>query len=269
MIRRLELVRIHAGRCRRLEADYQQLAEELPKTLTTTERAAIQALASNPCPGLDTSPPRRLTARADPVLIKDIAVAAPGRRVGRRRRRLEAAGSQATGWAIPTSPAGPACRTTCSARVTLAEGHRLVQQIADVLDAEGIRRPGGHRSPAGQVRTLITAPASTGRARPAAVLTGLAPGRWHRPPVRRARHAHSQHLQLDLPPDRIAASTPRDQNSIITANDDAIQRLPQHGAHQTSTPMPLVPTPHRTPQQREDAAVGGAACLDQCQRSPT
>ena len=169
----------------RLEADYQRFTEELPKTLTTAERAAIQALAGD-LPRVWDAPSTTQADRKEllRILIEDITVAVAGDSELVDVIITWAGGYQATGQAVR-----PVARLdqlsyypALLARVTgLAEAGRTNRQIAGVLNAEGFRppkrtsrftgRPGPHPDhPARHPRTRA-------KGRPA-VLTGLAPGQW-------------------------------------------------------------------------------------------
>jgi DNA invertase Pin-like site-specific DNA recombinase len=172
----------------RLQADYQRFTEELPKTLTAAERAAIQALASD-LPRVWDAP---TTTQADRkellrILIEKITVAVAG--------TSELADVTIT-WAGGHQTAGQAVRPVARldqlsyypallARVTeLAEAGRTTRQIADTLNTEGFRPPKRtSRFGPGQVRTLLNQHdlrARHRRGQPAA-LASLSPGQWSVP----------------------------------------------------------------------------------------
>src|SRR5215831_4322280 len=171
----------------RLQADYQRFTEELPKTLTAAERAAIQALASD-LPRVWDAPS---TTRADRkellrILIEKITVAVAGDSELVDVTITWAGGHQTGGQAVR-----PVARLdqlsyypALLARVTeLAEAGQNNPQIAEILNAEGFRPPKRtSRFTGGQVRTLITQRGirSQRKGRPA-VLTSLAPGHWSVP----------------------------------------------------------------------------------------
>ncbi|MGH3123630.1 MAG: recombinase family protein [Streptosporangiaceae bacterium] len=168
----------------RLEADYQRFTEELPKTLTAAERAAIQALARD-LPAVWDAPSTTQADRKEllRILIEDITVNVAGDSELADVTITWAGGHQTSGQAVR-----PVARLdqlsyypALLARVTgLAAVGRNNRQIADVLNAEGFRPPKRTTRFTGQqVRTLINQRGIRARAkgRPAA-LTGLAPGEW-------------------------------------------------------------------------------------------
>ena len=172
----------------RLQADYQRFTEELPKTLTAAERAAIQALASD-LPRVWDAP---TTTQADRkellrILIEKITVAVAGTSELVDVTITWAGGHQTAGQAVR-----PVARLdqlsyypALLARVTeLAEAGRTTRQIADTLNTEGFRPPKRtSRFGPGQVRTLLNQHdlrARHRRGQPAA-LAGLGPGQWSVP----------------------------------------------------------------------------------------
>ena len=192
----------------RLEADYQRFTEELPKTLTAAERAAIQALASD-LPRVWDAPSTTQADRKEllRILIEKITVAVAGSSELVDVTITWAGGHQTTGQAVR-----PVARLdqlsyypALLARVTeLAEAGRTNRQIAGILNAEGFRPPkrtsrftggpGPHPDqPARHPRTRQR------RGRPAALSRPAARPMVSPRPVRRAGHAHRHHLQLDLP----------------------------------------------------------------------
>jgi len=171
----------------RLEADYQRFTEQQPKTLTTAERAAIAALASD-LPQVWHAPSTTQADRKEllRILIEKITVAVAGTSELVDVTITWAGGHQTTGQAVR-----PVARLdqlsyypALLARVTeLAEAGQNNPQIAGVLNAEGFRPPKRtSRFTGGQVRTLITQRGirSPRKGRPA-VLTSLAPGQWSVP----------------------------------------------------------------------------------------
>lgn len=221
----------------KLQADYQRFTEELPKTLTAAERAAIQALASD-LPRVWDAP---ATTQADRkellrILIEDITVT-----VAEDSELVDVAitwvgGHQTTGQAVR-----PVARLdqlsyypALLARVTeLAGAGRTTQQIADVLNAEGFRPPKRtSRFTGQQVRTLISRRGlrSQRKGRPA-VLTGLAPGQWS---------VTSLSAELGMPTASIynwiyrgwitARHAPGTRNWIITADDEQMRQLRERRA---------------------------------------
>ena len=94
----------------RLEADYQRFTEELPKTLTAAERAAIQALASD-LPRVWDAPSTTQADRKEllRILIEEITVG--GRReqrAGRRHHHLGRRPPDHRAGRPPRRPPGPA-----------------------------------------------------------------------------------------------------------------------------------------------------------------
>jgi hypothetical protein len=221
----------------RLEADYQRFTEELPKTLTTAERAAIQALASD-LPRVWDAPSTTQADRKEllRILIEDITVTVAGDSELVDVIITWAGGYQATGQAVR-----PVARLdqlsyypALLARVTgLAEAGRTNRQIAGVLNAEGFRPPKRtSRFTGGQVRTLITRRGIRGqrKGRPA-VLTGLPPGQWS---------VTSLSAELGMPTASIynwiyrgwitARHAPGTRNWIITADEEQLRQLRERRA---------------------------------------
>ena len=221
----------------RLEADYQRFTEELPKTLTTAERAAIQTLAGD-LPRVWDAPSTTQADRKEllRILIEDITVAVAGDSELVDVIITWAGGYQATGQAVR-----PVARLdqlsyypALLARVTgLAEAGRTNRQIADVLNAEGFRPPKRtSRFTGGQVRTLITRRGIRGQRKgQPAVLTGLAPGQWS---------VTSLSAELGMPTASIynwiyrgwitARHAPGTRNWIITADDEQMRQLRERRA---------------------------------------
>jgi len=171
----------------RLEADYQRFTEEQPATLTTAERAAIQALAGD-LPRVWHAP---ATTQADRkellrILIQDITVNVAGDSEIVDVTITWAGGHQTTGQAVrPVGRLGQLSYfPALLARVTeLAGAGRSSQQIAETLNAEGFRPPKRtSRFTGEQVRALVTQRGirRQHKGRPA-VLTSLPPGQWSVP----------------------------------------------------------------------------------------
>jgi DNA invertase Pin-like site-specific DNA recombinase len=221
----------------RLEADYQRFTEQHPKTLTTAERAAIQALAGD-LPRVWNAP---TTTQADRkellrILIDNITVAVAGTSELVDVTITWAGGHQTTGQAVR-----PVARLdqlsyypALLARVTeLAEARRTNQQIADILNAEGFRPPKRtSRFTGQQVRALISQRGIRGQSkgRPA-VLTSLAAGEWSVPGLS---------AELGMPTASIynwiyrgwitARHAPGTKNWIITADAAEMQQLRERKA---------------------------------------
>ena len=224
----------------RLQADYQRFTEELPKTLTAAERAAIQALASD-LPRVWDAP---TTTQADRkellrILIEKITVAVAGTSELVDVTITWAGGHQTAGQAVR-----PVARLdqlsyypALLARVTeLAEAGRTTRQIADTLNTEGFRPPKRtSRFGPGQVRTLLNQHdlrARHRRGQPAALsrpgprpMVGPRPGR-------RLGDAHRHRLQLDLPRLDHCRARPRPQ---------ALDHPRRHGRTRPATRTPRPP----------------------------
>jgi DNA invertase Pin-like site-specific DNA recombinase len=221
----------------RLEAGYQRFTEEQPATLTTAERAAIQALASD----LPRVWHAASTTQADRkellrILIRDITVNVAGDSEIVEVTITWAGGHQTTGQSI--RPVGRLDQLSyypaLLARVTeLAEAGQSSRQIADALNAGGFRPPKRtSRFNGGQVRALITQRGirHQPKGRPAA-LTSLPPGQWSVP---------SLAAELGMPAPTIytwiyrgwitARHAPATRNWIITADDQQIRQLRERRA---------------------------------------
>jgi len=221
----------------RLQGDYQRFTEELPKTLTTAERAAIQALASD-LPRVWDAPSTTQADRKEllRILIDRITVAVAGTSELVDVTITWAGGHQTTGQAIR-----PVARLdqlsyypALLARVTELAAGRTHRQIAGVLNAEGFRPPQRtSRFTGGQVRTLITRRGIGGgqrKGRPA-VLTGLPPGQWSVPGLS---------AELGMPTASIynwiyrgwitARHAPGTRNWIITADEEQMRQLRERRA---------------------------------------
>jgi DNA invertase Pin-like site-specific DNA recombinase len=221
----------------RLEADYQRFTEQQPKTLSASQRAAIQALASD-LPRVWNAPSTTQADRKEllRILIQNISVAVAGASELVDVTITWAGGHQTTGQAVR-----PVARLdqlsyypALLARVTeLTEAGRTNQQIADVLNNEGFRPPKRtSRFTGQQVRTLISQRGIRGQSkgRPA-VLTSLAAGEWSVP---------SLSAELGMPTASIynwiyrgwitARHAPGTKNWIITADAAQMQQLRERRA---------------------------------------
>jgi hypothetical protein len=221
----------------RLEADYQRFTEEQPATLTTAERAAIQALAAD-LPKVWDAPSTTQADRKEllRILIEDITVNVAGDSELVGVTITWAGGHQTSGQAV--RPVGRLDQLSyfpaLLARITgLAAAGRNNRQIADVLNAEGFRPPKRtSRFTHKQVRTLISQRGirSQAKGRPAA-LTSLAPGEWSVPGLS---------AELGMPTASIynwiyrgwitARHAPGTRNWIITANDEQLRQLRERRA---------------------------------------
>jgi hypothetical protein len=172
----------------RLQADYQRFTEELPKTLTAAERAAIQALASD-LPQVWDAPSTTWADRKEllRILIEKITVAVAGTSELVDVTITWAGGHQTTGQAI--RPVGRLDQLSyypaLLARVTeLAGAGRTTRQIAGTLNAEGFRPPKRtSRFGPEQVRNLLdqhNLRTRNRRGQPG-VLADLGPGEWSVP----------------------------------------------------------------------------------------
>ena len=220
----------------RLEADYQRFTEQQPATLSPAERAAIQALAAD-LPQVWNAPSTTQADRKEllRILIEDITVNVAGDSELVHVTITWAGGHQTSGQAVR-----PVARLdqlsyypALLARVTeLAEAGRSNRQIADLLNAEGLRPPKRtSRFNGGQVRTLVT---RRGIRRPKgrpAVLLGLAAGEWSVPGLA---------AELGMPTATIynwiyrgwitARHAPGTRNWIITADDQQMHQLSERRA---------------------------------------
>ena len=189
----------------RLEAEYQRFAEQTPAVLAPAERDAIRSLASD-LPRVWDAP---TTTRADRkellrILTDDVTVAVEGDSEIVNVDITWAGGHRTSGRAV--RPVGrldqlsyyPALLETVT---RLAGEGRNSRQIADTLNAAGYRPPKRTAVFTGQqVRNIISKHAIRENAKGLRRPHGPGPRRVVRPgTVRRARHAHRQHLQLDLP----------------------------------------------------------------------
>jgi DNA invertase Pin-like site-specific DNA recombinase len=221
----------------RLEADYQRFAEEQPTALTAAEQAAIQALARD-LPAVWDAPSTTQADRKEllRILIEDITATVAGDSELVDVTITWAGGHQTTGQAVrPVARLDqlsyyPALLALVAG---LAAAGRTSRQIADALNAEGLRPPKRTTRFTGQqVRTLISQRGIRARAkgRPAA-LTGLAPGQWS---------VTSLSAELGMPTASIynwiyrgwitARHPPGTRNWIITADDQQMRQLRERRA---------------------------------------
>jgi DNA invertase Pin-like site-specific DNA recombinase len=222
----------------RLEADYQRFTEEQPKTLSASERAAIQALAGD-LPRVWSAPSTTQADRKEllRILIEKIAVAVAGNSELVDVAITWAGGHQTTGQAVR-----PVARLdqlsyypALLARVTqLAEAGRTTRQIAGALNAEGFRPPKRtSRYRAEQVRILLNQHnlrTSQQRGQPAA-LAGLAPGEWSVPGLAAALGMPTASVYNWIYRGWITARhAPGSKNWIITADAGEMQQLRERRA---------------------------------------
>ena len=221
-----------------LQADYQRFTEALPMTLTSAERAAIQALASD-LPQIWNAPTTTQADRKELLrtLIEKITVAVAGNSELADVTITWAGGHQTTGQAVR-----PVARLdqlsyypALLARVTeLAGGGHTTRQIADTLNTEGFRPPKRtSRFGPGQIRTLLNQHDLRIRRRQGqpAALTDLGPGEWSVPGLAAA---------LTMPVATVynwiyrgwitARHVPDGKYWIITADTAEIHRLRQRRA---------------------------------------
>ena len=222
----------------RLQADYQRFTEELPKTLTAAERAAIQALASD-LPRVWDAPS---TTRADRkellrILIEKITVAVAGTSELVDVTITWAGGHQTTGQAVrPVARVDqlsyyPALLARAG---ELAEAGCTTRQIADALNAEGFRPPKRtSRFRPDQVRILLNQHnlrTRQQRGQPA-VLASLAPGEWSVPGLAAALGMPTATVYNWIYRGWITARhAPSSKCWIITADAAELQRLRQRRA---------------------------------------
>ena len=179
---------------------------DTPPSWPPAERDAIRSLAAD-LPAVWDAP---TTTRADRkellrILIDDVTVAVEGDSEIVNVDITWAGGHQTSGKAVrPVGQAGPALVLPRAPRPRRRARRRGTQQQADRRHAERRRVPaaqahrGLHRPAGPQHHRQARNPRE--RQGPPRRPDGPEPGRVVRPgPVRRARHAHRQHLQLDLP----------------------------------------------------------------------
>jgi hypothetical protein len=222
----------------RLEADYQRFTEQQPKTLTTAERAAIAALASD-LPRVWNAPATTMADRKEllRILIEKITVAVAGTSELVDVTITWAGGHQTSGQA-----ARPVARLdqlsyypALLARVTeLAEAGATTRQIAEALNAEGFRPPKRtSRYRPEQVRILLNQHGlrtSHQRGQPAA-LAGLAPGEWSVPGLAAALSMPTASVYNWIYRGWVTARhAPGSKNWIITADAAQIQQLRERRA---------------------------------------
>jgi DNA invertase Pin-like site-specific DNA recombinase len=222
----------------RLQADYQRFTEELPKTLTAAERAAIQALASD-LPRVWDAPSTTQADRKEllRILIEKITVAVAGTSELVDVTITWAGGHQTTGQAIrPVARVDqlsyyPALLIRAG---ELAEAGCTTRQIADSLNAEGFRPPKRtSRFRPDQVRILLNQHnlrTRQQRGQPA-VLAGLAPGEWSVPGLAAALGMPTATVYNWIYRGWITARhAPASKCWIITADAAEMQRLRQRRA---------------------------------------
>ena len=222
----------------RLETDYQRFTEQQPKTLTTAERAAIAALASD-LPRVWNAPTTTMADRKDllRILIEKITVAVAGTSELVDVTITWAGGHQTTGQAVR-----PVARLdqlsyypALLARVTeLAAAGATTRQIAEALNTEGFRPPKRtSRYRPEQVRILLNQHnlrTSYQRGQPAA-LASLAPGEWSVPGLAAALGMPTASLYNWIYRGwATARHAPGSKNWIITANAAQMQQLRERRA---------------------------------------
>jgi DNA invertase Pin-like site-specific DNA recombinase len=222
----------------RLETDYQRFTEQQPKTLTTAERAAIAALASD-LPRVWNAPTTTMADRKEllRILIEKITVAVAGTSELVDVTITWAGGHQTTGQAIR-----PVARLdqlsyypALLARVTeLAAAGATTRQIAEALNTEGFRPPKRtSRYRPEQVRILLNQHnlrTSYQRGQPAA-LASLAPGEWSVPGLAAALGMPTASLYNWIYRGwATARRAPGSKNWIITANAAQMQQLRERRA---------------------------------------
>jgi hypothetical protein len=222
----------------RLQADYRRFTEELPKTLTAAERAAIQALASD-LPRVWDAPSTTQADRKEllRILIEKITVAVAGTSELVDVTITWAGGHQTTGQAVrPVARLDqlsyyPALLARAG---ELAEAGRTTRQIADTLNVEGFRPPKRtRRFRPDQVRILLNQHnlrTRQQRGQPA-VLAGLAPGEWSAPGLAAALGMPTATVYNWIYRGWITARhAPASKCWIITADAAEMQRLRQRKA---------------------------------------
>ena len=222
----------------RLQADYQRFTEQQPKTLTTAERAAIAALASD-LPRVWNAPTTTMADRKEllRILIEKITVAVAGTSELVDVTITWAGGHQTTGQAVR-----PVARLdqlsyypALLARVTeLAAAGATTRQIAEALNTEGFRPPKRtSRYRPEQVRILLNQHnlrTSYQRGQPAA-LASLAPGEWSVPGLAAALGMPTASLYNWIYRGwATARHAPGSKNWIITANAAQMQQLRERRA---------------------------------------
>ena len=222
----------------RLETDYQRFTEQQPKTLTTAERAAIAALASD-LPRVWNAPTTTMADRKEllRILIEKITVAVAGTSELVDVTITWAGGHQTTGQAVR-----PVARLdqlsyypALLARVTeLAAAGATTRQIAEALNTEGFRPPKRtSRYRPEQVRILLNRHnlrTSYQRGQPAA-LASLAPGEWSVPGLAAALGMPTASLYNWIYRGwATARHAPGSKNWIITANAAQMQQLRERRA---------------------------------------
>ena len=222
----------------RLETDYQRFTEQQPKTLTTAERAAIAALASD-LPRVWNAPTTTMADRKEllRILIEKITVAVAGTSELVDVTITWAGGHQTTGQAVR-----PVARLdqlsyypALLARVTeLAAAGATTRQIAEALNTEGFRPPKRtSRYRPEQVRILLNQHnlrTSYQRGQPAA-LASLAPGEWSVPGLAAALGMPTASLYNWIYRGwATARHAPGSKNWIISADAAEMQQLRERRA---------------------------------------
>ena len=221
-----------------LEADYQRFTEQQPRTLSASERAAIAALASD-LPQVWNAPSTTQADRKEllRILIEKITVAVAGTSELVDVTITWAGGHQTTGQAVR-----PVARLdqlsyypALLARATeLAEAGCTTRQIAEALNAEGLRPPKRtSRYRPEQVRILLNQHnlrARRQRGQPAA-LSGLASGEWSVPGLAAALGMPTASVYNWIYRGWITARhAPGSKNWIITADAAQMQQLRERRA---------------------------------------
>jgi DNA invertase Pin-like site-specific DNA recombinase len=222
----------------RLEGDYQRFTEQQRKTLTTAERAAIAALASD-LPQVWNAPTTTMADRKEllRILIDNITVAVAGTSELVDVTITWAGGHQTSGQAIR-----PVARLdqlsyypALLARVSeLAEAGATTRQIAQTLNAEGFRPPKRtSRYRPEQVRILLNQHnlrTSHQRGQPAA-LADLAPGEWSVPGLAAALGMPTASVYNWIYRGWVTAQhAPGSKNWIITADAAQMRQLRERRA---------------------------------------
>jgi DNA invertase Pin-like site-specific DNA recombinase len=216
----------------RLQADYQRFTEELPKTLTAAERAAIQALASD-LPQVWDAPSTTQADRKEllRILIEKITVTVAGTSELVDVTITWAGGHQTTGQAVR-----PVARldqlsyypALLARAAELAKAGSTTRQIAEALNAEGFRPPKRTiRFGPEQVRILLNQHGLRARQRrPPASTDGLGPGEWTVPGLAAALAMPTATVYNWIYRGWITARhAPGSKNWIITADTTEMHQL--------------------------------------------
>ena len=216
----------------RLQADYQRFTEELPKTLTAAERAAIQALASD-LPQVWDAPSTTQADRKEllRILIEKITVTVAGTSELVDVTITWAGGHQTTGQAVR-----PVARldqlsyypALLARAAELAKAGSTTRQIAEALNAEGFRPPKRTtRFGPEQVRVLLNQHGLRARQRrPPTSTDGLGPGEWTVPGLAAALAMPTATVYNWIYRGWITARhAPGSKNWIITADTTEMHQL--------------------------------------------